>query len=58
MAQVLEPHTKKAGSLKHDNPRHLGDILNEMLSSNSPLAKGYRKYLASKENSAEKGGEV
>lgn len=39
-------------------PRLVGDILTEMLSGNSPLAKGYRKYLASKENSAEKGGEV
>lgn len=39
-------------------PRLVGDILTEMLSGNSTLAKGYRKYLASKENCAEKGGEV
>ena len=37
-------------------PQSVGDILNEMLRSDSPLAKGYRKFLASKENSAEKGG--
>jgi len=39
-------------------PRLVGDILAEMLRSDSPLAKGYRKHLATKENDAEKGGEV
>lgn len=43
---------------RSNEPRLVGDILTEMLSGNSPLAKGYRKYLASKENGAEKGGEV
>ncbi len=37
-------------------PRLVGDILSEMLRSDSPLAKGYRKYLAFNENRAEKGG--
>lgn len=36
-------------------PRLIGAIIEEMLRSNSPLAKGYRKFLASKENIAEKG---
>jgi hypothetical protein len=38
-------------------PRLLGDILTKMLHSDSPLAKGYRKFLASKEKSAGKGDE-
>jgi hypothetical protein len=40
------------------NPRRVGDIITEMFLGNSPLAKGYRKFIASKENSAEKGGEL
>ena len=44
--------------IRSGQPRLVGDILTEMLSSDSPLAKGYRKYLASKEYGAEKGGEV
>ena len=39
-------------------PRLVGDIINEMFRSNEPLAKGYRKHLASKKSSAEKGGNV
>ena len=39
-------------------PRLLGDILSKMLRSDSPLAKGYRKFLASKEKSAGKGDEA
>lgn len=39
-------------------PRLVGDIITEMFLGNSLLAKGYRKYLTSKENDAEKGGEV
>lgn len=37
-------------------PRLVGSIIKEMFLGNSPLAKGYRKFLASIENSAEKGG--
>jgi hypothetical protein len=40
------------------NPHRVGDIITEMFLGNSPLAKGYRKFIASKENSAEKGGEL
>lgn len=51
--------TSGRGLDKRDcQPRLVGDILTEMLLGNSPLAKGYRKYLASKENCTEKGGEV
>lgn len=41
-----------------NGPKTIGAILDEMLQSDLPLAKGYRKFLASKENSAEKGGEL
>ena len=37
-------------------PRPIGAILTEMLQSDSPLAQGYRAYLAQKESYAEKGG--
>jgi hypothetical protein len=40
------------------SPRLLGSIISEMLHSDSPLAMGYRKFLANIENSAEKGGEL
>ena len=36
-------------------PRHIGELLTEMLRSNSPLAKGYRSHKAHQEHSAEKG---
>ena len=34
---------------RYCRPRPIGDIINEMLRSDSPLAKGYRKLVASKE---------
>ena len=37
----------QAGSKKTDEPRLIGDILAEMLSSNSPLAKAIRQSVAS-----------
>ena len=37
----------QAGSRKTDEPRLIGDILAEMFSSKSPLAKGIRKSVAS-----------
>jgi hypothetical protein len=40
------------------SPRRVGDIITGMFLGNSLLAKGYRKFVASKENSAEKGGEL
>ena len=42
--------TIKAGSKKNNEPRLLGSIVEEMLHGNSPLAKGYRQYIASQEN--------
>lgn len=50
--------SRPSGSRVSNEPRLVGDILTEMLRSNSPLAKNYRKFVASKENSAEKGGEL
>lgn len=43
---------------RYSRPRRVGDIVNEMFRSNSPLAMGYRKFHANIENSAEKGGEL
>jgi len=40
------------------SPRRVGDIITGMFLGNSLLAKAYRKFVASKENSAEKGGEL
>lgn len=42
--------SKKAGSQEQNEPRLLGSIVEEMLHGNSPLAKGYRQYIASLEN--------
>ena len=42
--------TIKAGSKKNNEPRLLGSIVEEMLHGNSPLAVGYRQYIASQEN--------
>ena len=42
--------TFKAGSKGINEPRLLGSIVEEMLHGNSPLAKGYRQYIASQEN--------
>ena len=39
-----------AGSQEQNEPRLLGSIVEEMLHGNSPLAKGYRQYIASQEN--------
>lgn len=48
----------RAGSEVQYGPRRVGHIITEMFLGNSPLAKGYRMFLASKENVAEKGGEI
>ena len=51
--------TSGRGQEKRDcRPRRVGNIITEMFHGNSPLAKGYRKFVASKENNAEKGGEL
>lgn len=51
--------TSGRGQNRRDcRPRIVGDIIHEMLRSDSPLAKGYRKFLASKESSAGKGGKL
>ena len=42
--------TIMAGSQEQNEPRLLGSIVEEMLHGNSPLAKGYRQYIASQEN--------
>ena len=42
--------TIKAGSKKSNEPRLRGSIVEEMLHGNSPLAVGYRQYIASQEN--------
>lgn len=42
--------SKKASSKKSKEPRLLGSIVEEMLHGNSPLAVGYRQYIASQEN--------
>lgn len=54
-----EEHSRnsQAGSSKSNDPRLVGDILAEMFSGNSPLAKGYRAHFANKSN-AEEGGTV
>ena len=40
-----------------NEPKVIGSIIEEMLQSNSPLARGYRRHQAShKGNVAEKGG--
>ena len=55
----MECKNKFAGSVKNSHePRRVGNIITEMFLGNSPLAKGYRMFLASKEYVAEKGGEI
>lgn len=49
MKKVLNPHIE-AGSRESNEPRLLGSIVSEMLQGNSPLAIGYRQYIASQEN--------
>ena len=39
-----------AGSQEQNEPRLLGSIVEEMLHGSSPLAVGYRQYIASQEN--------
>ena len=46
----LSNRKNQAGSKKSNEPRLLGSIVEEMLHGNSPLAKGYRQYIASQEN--------
>ena len=50
MKKVLDPKKVEAGSKKSHEPRLLGSIVEEMLHGNSPLAVGYRQYIASLEN--------
>ena len=50
MKKVLNPKKVEAGSKKSYEPRLLGSIVEEMLHGNSPLAVGYRQYIASLEN--------
>ena len=49
MKKVLNPQIE-AGSRASNEPRLLGSIVKEMLHGNSPLAVGYRQYIASREN--------
>ena len=49
MKKVLKSNIK-AGSRELKEPRLLGSIVEEMLHGNSPLAVGYRQYIASQEN--------
>lgn len=50
MKKVLGPKKVEAGSKKSKEPRLLGSIVEEMLHGSSPLAVGYRQYIASLEN--------
>lgn len=52
MKKVLK-NNFEAGSQESHEPRLLGSIVEEMLHGNSPLAKGYRQYIASLENGEE-----
>jgi hypothetical protein len=49
MKKVLK-NSFEAGSQEQNEPRLFGSIVEEMLLGNSPLAKGYRQYIASREN--------
>lgn len=57
MTKVLNSNFQ-AGSKKTNEPRLVGDILAEMLSSDSPLANSRRKLLTYKPNHAQKGGQA
>lgn len=57
MKKVLNPNFQ-AGSTRCNEPCPIGDILAEMLSSDSPLANGRRKLLTYKPNLAQKGGQA
>ena len=50
MKKVLDPKKVESGSKKSNEPRLLGSIVEEMLHGSSPLAVGYRQYIASLEN--------
>ena len=50
MKKVLDPKKVEVGSRESNEPRLLGSIVEEMLHGNSPLAVGYRQYIASQEN--------
>ena len=49
MKKVLNSNIE-AGSRESNEPRLLGSIVSEMLHGDSPLAVGYRQYIASLEN--------
>lgn len=49
MKKVLKCNIE-AGSRESNEPRLLGSIVSEMLHGKSPLAIGYRQYIASQEN--------
>ena len=49
MKKVLDPKKVEVGSRESNEPRLLGSIVEEMLHGDSPLAVGYRQYIASQE---------
>lgn len=57
MKKVLNPNFQ-AGSTSCNEPRPIGDILAEMISSDSPLTNSRRKLLTYKPNLAQKGGQA
>ena len=50
MKKVLKSKFESVGSRESNEPRLLGSIVEEMLHGDSPLAVGYRQYIASLEN--------
>lgn len=58
MKKVLNPNFQTGSTRFSNEPRPIGDILAEMLSSDSPLANGRRKLLTYKPNLAQKGGQA
>ena len=57
MKQVLKSNIE-AGSRESNEPRLLGSIVSEMLHGDSPLAIGYRQYIASRENEEEESDQL
>lgn len=53
MKKVLSP-----GSDNSNEPRRIGEVIDDMLHSDSPFAKGYREFLASTEGAPDSGGEA
>ncbi|MBR5964371.1 MAG: hypothetical protein IK000_09545 [Bacteroidaceae bacterium] len=49
---------RPSGSEKMNEPKVIGEVLNEYFRSDEPLARGYRMFLDSEKSCAEKGGEV